>query len=82
MDAKTRDARAATRLRVKRAKLIAMIKLWAKDHGGSPPRASDWMNVKGTRWPSYLTVVRAFGTWDEGIAAAGFEPRGRGRPLK
>ena len=79
--ATTADQRAATRLRVKRAKLVALIQIWAREHG-APPRAADWMNVKGTRWPSYLTVVRAFGSWDAGIEAAGFEPRGRGRPLK
>ena len=66
-------------IKVRRQELIELIRDWAAEHG-KPPRASDWKGVTDTRWPSYLTVYRAFGSWDEGIKAAGFTPRGRGRP--
>lgn len=62
--------------------LIDRAKDWADDHEETPPRVQDWQKVRGTGWPSYLTAVRAFGTWDQFIAACGWTPRGRGKPKK
>jgi hypothetical protein len=73
----------------RRAKHIDAIRKWAELHGDAP-KVNDWRNVRdaefiesyGNGWPSYLTVIRYSpdGTWDGMIRAAGFEPRGRGRP--
>lgn len=52
------------------------------DQKGVPPTARDWKAVKDTEWPSYLTCIRAFGSWDNFIFECGWEPRGRGRPSK
>jgi hypothetical protein len=67
---------------IKRAWIIDMIRLWAQENG-EPPKVNDWRHVKGTHWPSYLTAIRYSpdGTWDGIIRLAGFEPRGRGRPI-
>jgi len=66
----------------KRRKIIGLIRAWSSLHNDCPPRVADWRNVKGTDWPSYLTVIRAFGSWDAAIEAAGFQARGRGRPIE
>lgn len=66
----------------KRAWIIDMIQLWALEHDGVAPRVNDWRHVGGTEWPSYLTVYRYFDSWDDAISAAGFIPRGRGRPMQ
>lgn len=73
----------------RRELLISKIRRWAEIHG-DPPRVDDWRGVSteefrrrhGNGWPSYLTVIRYSpdGTWDGMIDAAGFTPRGRGRP--
>lgn len=65
----------------KREFIIGKILQWSVDHG-EPPKVNDWRHVRGTEWPSYLTVIRAFGSWDAGIEAAGYQPRGRGRPVE
>lgn len=65
----------------KAQRIIELIQLWADIHG-EPPKVADWKNVRGTGWPSYLTVIRHYGSWDEAIFAAGFQPRGRGRPIE
>lgn len=71
-----------TKQETKRAWIVDMIRLWAQEHG-EPPKVNDWRHVKGTNWPSYLTVIRYSPdqTWDGMIKLAGFEPRGRGRPI-
>ena len=66
----------------KRQMLIEKIRAWAALHDGVPPRIIDWKKVTGTSWPSYLTVIRAFGSWDAAVLQAGFAPRGRGRPIQ
>jgi hypothetical protein len=65
----------------RKARLITLAHEWADEHG-FPPTAKDWRGVKGTKWPSYLTCVRVFGSWDAFIQDCGWEPRGRGRPIK
>lgn len=61
--------------------LIQRAKDWEQEHL-EPPKASDWKGTRGTHWPSYQTVYRAFGSWDAYIALCGWRPRGRGRPSK
>ena len=72
----------AAKAQAKRERILALIQRWAEEHQGHPPRVADWRNVRGTGWPSYLTVIRYFGSWDEAILEAGFSPRGRGRPVE
>jgi hypothetical protein len=68
----------------KRDWIVDKIRKWASANNGDPPKVNDWRHVKGTEWPSYLTVIRYSpdGTWDGMIREAGFEPRGRGRPVE
>ena len=66
----------------RQAAILTSIAKWASEHGDQPPKVSDWRRVTGTQWPSYLTVIRAFGSWDEAIRQAGFTPRGRGRKFR
>jgi len=73
-------------------RIIAAIQRWAREHDGEPPRMQDWgrggtsldRGVWGTTSRSRPTrnlVVIRFGTWGAALAAAGFEPRGRGFPV-
>lgn len=67
-----------TKLERRQKHIIDMMQFWDRKFG-EPPKVSDWRRVGGTAWPSYLTVIRAFGSWDEAMRRAGFEARGRGR---
>lgn len=67
-------------------RIITAIRRWAAQRGGKPPTKAQWWRVESVpRWahiperPSVSTVVSRFGTWSAAIAAAGFEPRTRGR---
>lgn len=62
-----------------REKAVAAIQAWAAEHG-RPPGASEWqqkIDPPGSR-PSSRMVQILFGTWNAGIAAAGFEPTPNG----
>jgi hypothetical protein len=69
--------------------LIDRMREWAELYG-EPPAIPDWnpwdARAMGDeararrfetsdRWPTYMTVIRAFGSWNGGIVAAGFTPR-------
>lgn len=70
--------------------LIGRIQEWAERYG-SPPAAPDWSPTRARRlndearaerferadgyWPSFETVRRLFGSWNAGMAAAGYGPR-------
>src|SRR4051812_16252779 len=64
-----------------RRALVSEIRAWAQAHG-EPPRWSDWTRAYAQRhempfedgWPASSMVVAAFGSWDAGLAAAGFAP--------
>jgi transposase len=71
-----------------RESVIAAIQRWADEDGGIPPSQIDWnpSHPQGSpaqtdRYqaadycPDHTTVARLFGTWNEGIRAAGFTPR-------
>jgi DNA-directed RNA polymerase subunit RPC12/RpoP len=72
-----------------RTVLISEIRTWAASHGGEPPREMDWSRAHAARhgvrfelgWPTRAMINHAFGSWDAAIKAAGFTPRGRGRPV-
>lgn len=57
--------------------IIGHIRAWVKQHG-ELPKYADWNKPDGRGIPSAASVVRRFGSWDAGMAAAGFEPRGVG----
>lgn len=57
----------------KRDHMLALCRDWVVAYG-VPPRGEDWKGSNG-RFPSKATVERHFGTWNEMIAVAGFEPR-------
>lgn len=60
--------------------IIERIQQWAEEHDGRQPTANEWfekfpLDENGHRpWPPTATVVRLFGSWSEGIEAAGFKP--------
>jgi hypothetical protein len=71
-------------------RIVAAIRAWA-ERTGQPPKATEWrqppsypMNTRDgpppSSRPSTRRVIRVFGSWSEAIEAAGFTPRGPGRP--
>jgi hypothetical protein len=72
--------------------ILDAIRAWARRYG-EPPAWADWSPARARRqgqewraerylsgdWPSSNTVVRRFGTFGAAVAAAGLEPRPRGR---
>lgn len=65
-----------------REAILAAIRQWAEQHG-QPPAATDWNATlaryfyrpeRPAEYPSVDTVQREFGSWNAGIAAAGFDP--------
>lgn len=59
--------------------ITAAARAWALEHGAAPS-AFDWRRATPTH-PNESTVRRMFGTWNQMISAAGFEPRPAKRPL-
>ena len=51
--------------------IVAAMRSWAVEHG-SPPDADDWRVQGGRPVPSLTTVQYVFGTWSDGLEAAGF----------
>jgi hypothetical protein len=60
--------------------IVYAITLWARKHS-RPPFTSEW-DQAGEDNPSRQTVARVFGSWNQAMAAAGFDPRPRGRPRR
>lgn len=58
-----------------REKLIAKIRQFALEHG-RPPHSAEWRGPRSSGYPSSVTVQYVFGSWANGIEAAGF-PRPR-----
>lgn len=56
--------------------IIAAIQKWAREHG-RPPTANEWTK-RIIGYPSASTVAKHFGSWAEGIEAAGFPRPVRG----
>lgn len=70
--------------------VITAVRAWADEHGGIPPGAEDWNPQQAIAqgrpekadkfyeddaWPLTGTVQRVFGSWNDAIRAAGFDPR-------
>jgi predicted transcriptional regulator len=55
--------------------IIEALRDWGDDHGGIPPREVDThVGYEGNgRLPYWTTVRKHFGSWNEGIMAAGYE---------
>lgn len=56
--------------------IIDLIRAWADEHG-DPPSARDFWRLDD--YPSHNVVIRRFGSWSNGIRAAGLDPRSRGQ---
>lgn len=56
--------------------IVLCIQEWADEHGGVPPAACDFLRARAADLPvpSVNNVQRRFGSWNEAIRAAGFEP--------
>lgn len=70
--------------------LVARIREWVSIYG-EPPAVTDWnpthaedlndparaarFDQANGYWPWFITVIRVFGSWNEGIESAGFTPR-------
>ena len=48
---------------------------WATEHDGKPPSIRDWNAARRT--PNWQTIAKHLGSWNDAIAAAGFEPNTR-----
>lgn len=57
--------------------IIAAMRDWAREHG-QPPTANDWATARAATHPNTSTVIERFGSWNNGLAAAGFQIRLRG----
>jgi hypothetical protein len=68
-----------------RAEVLRAVRAWVREEGRVPTSA-DWTPTTDLtrkwareypRWPSYVTVQTSFGSWREGLEAAGCRPRRR-----
>jgi hypothetical protein len=50
---------------------IAALQAWADEHG-TPPKSVEWQRV-GDDHPNVVMVAKLFGSWSNGVEAAGFE---------
>ncbi|MTD47341.1 hypothetical protein GKE82_24350 [Conexibacter sp. W3-3-2] len=75
--------RAANPRRWTKAELVALVKEWAAEHDGQPPRTQDWMpsadpdrpsrwTLELPRWPPASAGRIVFGSWANLLLAAGF----------
>lgn len=69
-------------------RIVLAMQEWELLHG-APPSANDWnswyrarvpyaaerYDATGRRWPTSANVVAVFGSWNEAMQTAGFEPR-------
>jgi hypothetical protein len=53
--------------------IVYAIELWHRQHLRLP--TTDEWDRAGVNHPSRVTVIRRFGSWNAGMAAAGFRPR-------
>lgn len=59
--------------------IVKHIRAWVKEHG-EPPGCDEWNAPRGRGFPSSASLTRKFGTFNDAIRAAGFEPRPQGGP--
>lgn len=60
-----------------RREIIRHIDEWVRRHG-RPPTSLEWNAPRGRGFPSTASLVRKFGSFDNAIRAARYEPRGPG----
>jgi HNH endonuclease len=58
-------------------RIVAAIQAWA-DRTGQPPTANGWREPTGSSRPTTRRAIRVFGSWNAGVAAAGFIARRQG----
>lgn len=70
-----------------RERIIAAINQWADEHGGIPPASLHWGNLnryhpdfRPGEYPCADTVAGRFGTWNQALEVAGYEPHMRRDP--
>ncbi len=73
-------SRAVSHPRWSERQLIDVILAWTREHG-RPPKVPEWRQARDGH-PSASTVVNRFGSWNDGIRAAGLVPRSPGAPLR
>ena len=56
-----------------RARVVRALRLWVLEHGTLPTQ-TEW-RASSPEYPNWGTVRDRFGSWNEGIRAAGFKPR-------
>jgi hypothetical protein len=62
-----------------RPRIIEAIQLWAEQNDGKPPKSQVWLALPASAgWPAVSNVQEEFGTWADGIRAAGLEPHAPG----
>jgi HNH endonuclease len=78
-------ARRASQPRWTREQVIRAVRAWVREESRAPT-SGDWTPTNDAtrkwgreypRWPSYMTVSTWFGSWREGLDAAGVRPRRR-----
>ena len=52
--------------------IVEAFRAWAREHDG-PPGVNEWKRLHCE--PSYQTVFRVFGTWNNALVASGFPAR-------
>jgi hypothetical protein len=62
-----------------RESIVFAIRRWREEYG-DPPYSKDWANrrTRPAGYPSTDTVRSVFGSWNDGLIAAGYPPRSRG----
>jgi hypothetical protein len=77
------EANAARMRRWDHQSVIAALRRWARTEG-HPPTREEWLPGRNARgrwareypaWPANGTVIRLFGSWNAGIATAGFRAK-------
>ena len=53
-------------------KVLAAFQLWAQENPGKTPRLLDFKGAGDRRFPSSVTVMKVFGSWNQALEAAGF----------
>lgn len=68
-----REEVGVTEMKWTEEKIIEAIRAWAASHDGVPPTSTEWLRA-GDGHPAATTVGERFGSWAQGIEAAGFVP--------
>lgn len=64
-----------------RAAAIEALRAWAEEHDGVTPSQAVWRGRRPFGAPSITAISNVFGSWNEGLRAAGLTPRKPGEKL-